>query len=58
MAFGVFPRVTLATARKRHHDARSVLEAGMDPMAFKKEASEPRAPDVWSYQGSVDKSSI
>lgn len=41
MAFGVYPRVTLATARKRHQDARSVLEAGMDPMAFKKEASEP-----------------
>jgi len=35
MALGVYPAVSLAQARKRHQEARAVLEAGVDPQEQK-----------------------
>jgi len=40
MALGVYPAVSLAQARKRHQDARAVLDGGVDPMAQKKQSAE------------------
>jgi len=40
MALGVYPAVSLAQARKRHQEARAVLEGGADPMAQKKQPAE------------------
>ena len=36
MSYGKYPYITLATARELHTKARSVLAAGIDPMAEKK----------------------
>lgn len=37
MALGVYPRVSLAKARQLHQDARSILDAGQDPMSKRQE---------------------
>ncbi|GAB6144198.1 tyrosine-type recombinase/integrase [Desulfocicer niacini] len=38
IAFGVYPNITLKQARQRCIDARSLLDQGIDPMQYKKEA--------------------
>jgi hypothetical protein len=36
MSFGRYPDISLATARERHRDARTLLASGVDPMAHRK----------------------
>jgi integrase len=38
LAFGVYPEVSLKTARERRAEARAILERGADPAATKREA--------------------
>lgn len=38
LAFGVYPEVSLKTARERRTDARTILDRGEDPAAVKREA--------------------
>jgi integrase len=42
MAFGKYPDVPLAEARKRHANARQLLANGVDPMALRKEVKEQK----------------
>jgi hypothetical protein len=37
LALGIYPDVSLTKARVRHHEARRLLEAGIDPAVTKRE---------------------
>ena len=39
LAFGIYPDVSLAKARERHHEARRLLAEGVDPSAVKQAAT-------------------
>lgn len=49
MALGVYPDVTLAQARERHHEERRLLATGADPMAKRKQ--EALAPVALTFKG-------
>ena len=46
LSLGVYPEVTLATARQRREDARRLLSEGIDPGAAKQEAKRAIAVDA------------
>jgi len=46
LAFGVYPEVSLKTARERRTEARAVLDRGDDPATAKREATEKAAREA------------
>lgn len=46
LSFGAYPYVTLASARKRRDEAKTLLAEGFDPMAIKRAAREKRIAET------------
>jgi integrase len=54
MAFGKYPDVSLAEARKRHANARAELAGGVDPMAVRKEVKEKKRVELAEAEAAVE----
>jgi len=55
MTFGKYPDVSLSLARNRHADSRTLLAAGVDPMALRKaEKSAEQVADQNSFTTIAD----
>lgn len=46
MAFGVYPEVSLADARKKREEARKLVAAGIDPREHKRAVKEEQAKEI------------
>lgn len=50
MAFGVYPDVSLADARKKREEARKLVAAGIDPREHKRAVKEEQAKEIITFE--------
>ncbi|HFL2637178.1 TPA: tyrosine-type recombinase/integrase [Salmonella enterica] len=50
MAFGVYPEVSLADARKKREEARKLVAAGIDPREHKRAVKEEQAKEIITFE--------
>ena len=50
MAFGVYPDVSLADARKKREEARKLVAAGIDPREHKRAVKEVQAKEIITFE--------
>ncbi|KJW86214.1 tyrosine-type recombinase/integrase [Enterobacter asburiae] len=50
MAFGVYPDVSLADARKKREEARKLVAAGIDPREHKRAMKEEQAKEIITFE--------
>ena len=50
MAFGVYPDVSLADARKKREEARKLVTAGIDPREHKRAVKEEQAKEIITFE--------
>lgn len=50
MAFGVYPDVSLADARKKREEARKLVAAGIDPREHKRTVKEEQAKEIITFE--------
>ncbi len=50
MAFGVYPEISLADARKKREEARRLVAAGIDPREHKRAVKEEQAKEIITFE--------
>jgi len=50
MAFGTYPKVSLADARQKREDARKLVAAGVDPREHKRAKKEEQAKAIFTFE--------
>jgi len=54
MALGEYPTVSLSAVRKKAHDLRGLVAAGVDPVALRREEEEQRNHETRTFRGVTD----
>lgn len=50
MAFGVYPEISLASARQKREEARKLVAAGVDPREHKRAVKEEQAKEIITFE--------